>query len=281
MATKVGLDIEFTFEHNGNHQPASNYLKFKDRFGTDGCSTIAEVRPFPSESPRYVINSLSRIMKMKAKRQPELTKFKWLAGSMAGGHSIGGHIHFGSGRMPASREVVYLDTFLATSVALTDDGHNLKLRQSSSYGMLGAYRSQPWGWEYRTLPSFIVDKRFAEGVLTLAQKLVDHCMGTQSQQERDQFNSVRLTDDEKYQYRQGTLILSKEKFVDRVAFLKTHIDGVSSNLEIAYMFRCVKKACLDRSFTIANVDIKKSWGIQGPVIQKHSLQEIWDLEVTT
>ena len=280
MAVKVGLDIEFSFEHNGNQIPASNYLRFSDRFGTDGCSSIVEIRPFPSEDPRYVINSLSRIMKMKIKRQPELLRFEWIAGSIAGGKSIGGHIHFGSGRMPSGREVAYLDTFLATTVALTDDRDNLKSRQSAGYGMLGSYRQQPWGWEYRTLPSFITDKKFAEGVLILAQMIVDHCMeAPATNEERTALQTVVLLEKEKLDYRMGELTLIKTKFMERVTFLKTFIKGVSDSREIGYMFRCVHRANVDGSFTIANKDFKQSWGIKKLAIMKYTLQEIWEMVV--
>jgi hypothetical protein len=279
MAVKIGADVEFVFEKDGLIEDASRHLRFKDRFGTDGCSSVVEIRPFPSEDPRYVINSLSRMMKMRAKRQPVITKFNWVAGSIAGGRPVGGHIHFGTGSTPRANEVKYLDTFLATAVALTDDSLALERRQSSSYGLLGAYRSQPWGWEYRTLPSFIVDKRFAEGVLTLAQKLVEHCLqNNHSNEEVEELVRVRLTEDEKLNYRMGKLTISRTKFQDRVAFLKRHIVGVDGCKPIDYMFRCVTRAEAGM-FTIAHTDIKKSWGIKKPEVVKHTLKEVWEVSV--
>jgi len=276
MGVKIGTDIEFVFERGGTLEHASNHLKFKDRFGTDGCSSVVEIRPYPSEDPRYVINSLSRMMKMRVKRQPAIGKFNWLAGSIAAGKPVGGHIHFGTGGEPRGNEVKYLDTFLATSVGLTDHGPSLASRQSNSYGMLGSWRRQPWGWEYRTLPSFIVDKRFAEGVLTLAQKLVEHCLlNSHTTEELRDLDYLKLTDDEKSGYRRGELDITRTRFQERVAFLKKHIGGVNGNRKLDYMFRCVTKSATGR-FSIANTDIKKSWGIKLQPIVKRTLDEVWE-----
>ncbi|MCZ4142661.1 hypothetical protein BZG17_33240, partial [Escherichia coli] len=91
----------------------------------------------------------------------------WQAGSMPQrGLPLGGHVHF-SGITLNGELLRTLDNYLALPLAMLQDPRGDARRPR--YGALGDFRLKSHGgFEYRTLPSFLVSPLVAKGVVGLA-----------------------------------------------------------------------------------------------------------------
>ncbi|MDO7904956.1 hypothetical protein Q5741_00845 [Paenibacillus sp. JX-17] len=171
----IGMDPEFVLVRDSDRKivPASRFL---DRFGQVGCDAvirggrrsypIAELRPIPSRDPRGLLHHLVQTLSQASGRITDRTLI-WQAGSMPQrGLPLGGHIHF-SGVLLTGDLLRALDHYLALPVSLLEDRRGVGRRPK--YGVLGDYRSKSYGgFEYRTLPSFLVSPLLAKGVIGLA-----------------------------------------------------------------------------------------------------------------
>lgn len=193
----LGADPEFLFvdSKTGGVLAANRYLQFHSKFGTDGCSTTAEIRPTPSEEPWKVVESIRRLLVRGATSHPQLKAYQWRAGSGYQRKPTGGHIHFGHDqfgdaltRNGLSADYTLrttrvktmtraLDFHLAPLVMLMEDETEARFRRiETSYGKLGDARTDVrWGFEYRTLPSFIATPAVSLGVFTLAKVIAESC----------------------------------------------------------------------------------------------------------
>ncbi len=128
---------------------------------------LVELRPEPREEPRELIIQLMRTMQMAARSIPD-RHLRWLAGGMPmPGLAIGGHIHF-SGLWLNAQLLRVLDNYIALPLAIIEA--NTSARRRPRYGVLGDFRVQPHhGFEYRTLPSWLVSPVVTKGVIALAQ----------------------------------------------------------------------------------------------------------------
>ncbi|WNC12449.1 putative amidoligase domain-containing protein [Brevibacillus brevis] len=180
--SKMGADPEFALRGpDGEMALASDFLKVK---GTVGCDTtryreelamhqhpVAELRPAPSEDPDELFFHVREALRLAAKKIGN-PKVEWVAGGMPfTGYPIGGHIHFG-GLTPTFALRRKLDAYLALPLVLIED-EGCRLRRKR-YGFLGDVREKEYGFEYRTLPSWLVHPEVARGLLHLA-RLVATC----------------------------------------------------------------------------------------------------------
>ncbi|MNO31926.1 hypothetical protein D3C76_219050 [compost metagenome] len=96
---------------------------------------------------------------------------RWRAGGMPlPGWALGGHLHF-SGVTLCAPLLRALDNYLALPLLLLEDARAAARRPR--YGVLGDFRIQPHGgFEYRTLPSFLVSPVIAKGAVFLAHLIV-------------------------------------------------------------------------------------------------------------
>lgn len=178
----LGADPEFALRKpDGGMALASDFLKVG---GTVGCDTtryreelamnqhpVAELRPEPSEDPDELFFHVWEALRL-AKKKIGDAKVEWLAGGMPyPGYPIGGHIHF-SGVTPTFSLRRKLDAYLALPLVLIEDIGCHQRRQR--YGYLGDVREKAYGFEYRTLPSWLVHPDVARGVLHLS-RLVATC----------------------------------------------------------------------------------------------------------
>lgn len=177
----MGMDPEFLLVDSSSMQvvPASHFL---ERVGEVGCDAVhmegitsfpvAELRPEPSLQPRGLLVELMHAMG-SAKQLIRDRSLIWMAGGMpVPGLPLGGHLHF-SGIVLTYSLVEVLDNYLALPVMLLEDHTSLTRRPR--YGYLGDFRRQPHGgFEYRTLPSFLVSPMVAKGVVFLAYLIVRH-----------------------------------------------------------------------------------------------------------
>jgi hypothetical protein len=171
----LGADPEFVLRKaDGEIVFASLFL---DKSGKAGCDAIvlpdrskqyslAELRPKPSGDPRALVHHLRQTMKYAARLIGD-DRLEWVAGGMpAPGYPLGGHIHV-SGVKLSSRLLRVFDNYLALPLLLLEDRATAGRRPQ--YGFLGDFRlERHGGFEYRTLPSWLVSPRIAAGVLSLA-----------------------------------------------------------------------------------------------------------------
>jgi hypothetical protein len=174
---KLGADLEFVLRNAaGKAVMASHYLPQEGIVGCDrvrlrGDSThkhlpLAELRPAPGGDAKELFRNVYRAMMIGIQKIGSI-QLDWVAGGMPlSGYPIGGHIHF-SGIAAHSPLLRALDTYLALPVFMLESSHSLMRRPK--YGQLGDMRQQfHGGFEYRTLPSWIVSPKVARGVLALS-----------------------------------------------------------------------------------------------------------------
>ncbi|WP_307466909.1 putative amidoligase domain-containing protein [Paenibacillus harenae] len=127
---------------------------------------VAELRPEPAADPAALAAGVRRLL-LRAARRIGDPSLRWAAGAMpVPGLALGGHIHL-SGAPLTTRLLRLLDSFAAFPLALIEDPAGRGRRPR--YGTLGDYRMQPHGgFEYRTLPSWLVSPAAAKGAFALA-----------------------------------------------------------------------------------------------------------------
>ncbi|MDT0123357.1 hypothetical protein Q9R46_11940 [Paenibacillus sp. RRE4] len=177
----LGMDPEFLLVQMPESKivPASRFL---ERTGIAGCDSVtiggrrvypvAELRPAPSAEPRELLSHLLRAF-AAASRSISDSSLIWQAGGMPQrGLPLGGHIHF-SGLQLTGGLLRALDNYLALPLAVLQDPRGSGRRPR--YGTLGDFRLKSYGgFEYRTLPSFLVSPVVAKGVVALAGLIACH-----------------------------------------------------------------------------------------------------------
>jgi len=176
----IGADPEFALiDGKGKLVSASTFFSTDqhEEFGADAlvvrrkwAHPIAELRPSPSSSPDVLLRNIHGLM-VKAARHMNDTSIQWLAGGMPRrGISLGGHIHI-SGISCTSSIVRLLDRYVALPLRLIEDPNGSGRRPK--YGALGDFRRQGYGgFEYRTLPSWLVSPSVAKIALSLGWLVV-------------------------------------------------------------------------------------------------------------
>ncbi|MEX2461329.1 MAG: hypothetical protein WD469_08545 [Paenibacillaceae bacterium] len=177
----IGADPEFILRRpNGKVVSADRFMA---REGAVGCDAVVlsghriilplvELRPQPSNSPIALTVHLQSLMQRAEKiiNDPGLD---WLAGAMpVKGLPLGGHIHF-SGVELTSQLLRVLDNYLALPLVLLEGESAFQRRPR--YGFLGDFRHQSHGgFEYRSLPSWLISPQITVGVLSLAYVIAHH-----------------------------------------------------------------------------------------------------------
>lgn len=171
---QIGMDPEFLLYDRSLRKviPAS---RFFPRAGKAGCDAVwiggrprfplAELRPGPAASPEGAIRLLMDAMR-EADRMVADKSLAWLAGGQPQrGLPLGGHLHF-SGVPLTARLLRALDSYLALPLLMLEPAGSRARRPR--YGRLGDFRRQSYGgFEYRTLPSFLVSPLAAKGAVAL------------------------------------------------------------------------------------------------------------------
>jgi len=176
----IGMDPEFLLfnRNSGKVVPASRYLS---HHGEAGCDVLrfqgrrllplAELRPAPGRDPEEVVRHLLHAFRT-ANTHISDRNLIWQAGGMPQrGFPLGGHVHFSG--VPLTSELLrVLDNYLALPVFMLED--STSFRRRPNYGFLGDYRIKSYGgFEYRTLPSFLISPLVTKGVIALAKLIVE------------------------------------------------------------------------------------------------------------
>ena len=181
-ALMLGMDPEFVLRRPGPDGKIVSASRYFERRGRVGCDSVrigdklvyplAELRPSPAAEPRELLRNLHAAMRLAASRIDDAS-LEWLAGGMpAPGLPLGGHIHVSGVALDADL-LRAMDNYMALPLALLEDGG--AKRRRPRYGALGDFRRQfHGGFEYRTLPSWIVSPAVALGVLSLAKVVCEH-----------------------------------------------------------------------------------------------------------
>ncbi len=175
----IGADPEFALRTmDGEMGIASRFVgrqgtvgydaaRLREEAGLTSHHPLVELRPEPAAEPAALFANLYRAMR-RAAREISDSSLEWLAGGMPfDGYPLGGHIHF-SGVEPTFSLIRKLDAYLCLPLAMIeDDGCR---RRRPRYGFLGDVRQKAHGgFEYRTLPSWLVSPHVTRGVLALAK----------------------------------------------------------------------------------------------------------------
>lgn len=177
MSITIGSDPEFgLMDQYGEQVFAHRHLPNSTSapIGVDGHSHIGELRPKHGETPREHLSEIAHLMAQVSQTVPD--RIRITAGSMVGEDAIGGHIHFGVNKRTFATPTAIraLDYYLALPVALIEVQGSAKRRRTlSSYGSLGAHRDQLWGFEYRTLPSWLLGWGVTLSILSIGYAIVD------------------------------------------------------------------------------------------------------------
>lgn len=174
----MGMDPEFILVNKeGSVVPASLYLERNGTAGSDAVRVgdevsypLGELRPEPQPDPDGLLQAMRQAMN-EAQQLITDDSLRWKAGGLpAPGLPLGGHIHFSG--VPLTLSVLQcLDNYLALPLAILEDpvGRGRRPR----YGFLGDYRRQPHGgFEYRTLPSFMVSPLITKASLYIGYLIV-------------------------------------------------------------------------------------------------------------
>ncbi|HEX7056405.1 MAG TPA: hypothetical protein VF260_04310 [Bacilli bacterium] len=172
----LGADPEFALiSRTGELVAASRFLPLTGRIGCDAAARsdgtihypLAELRPRPAADPDRLVAEIRKLLQL-AQERISAAHVRWLAGGMPVEYvRLGGHIHFG-GIWPNPFLIRALDNYLALSLAAIEDERTARRRPR--YGGLGDVRRQfHGGFEYRTLPSWLISPQIAAAVLHLAQ----------------------------------------------------------------------------------------------------------------
>lgn len=181
----LGADPEFALRHPDGHMVLAS--DFMGTNGVVGCDStryreelalhqhpLVELRPAPSANPDLLFLRIVKALRTAAKKIDN-PSIEWVSGGMPfEGYPIGGHIHF-SGIRPDYQLLRQLDAYLALPLVLIEDA-GCRMRRPR-YGYLGDMREKDYGgtpgFEYRTLPSWLVDPIVTRGVLHLARLIAD------------------------------------------------------------------------------------------------------------
>lgn len=125
---------------------------------------IVELRPRPASHPARLTASLHRLLKELQLLVADERPLRWLAGGMpVKGVALGGHLHV-SGILLTPRLLRLLDAMLALPFAALADEAGYS--RNDKYGGMGDYRKQfHGGFEYRTLPSWLVSPALARAAI--------------------------------------------------------------------------------------------------------------------
>lgn len=250
----MGADIEFMLSCEEEMLPASTFFSLGGEVGCDerqieqdsGDYALVEIRPEKADTPHALFNHIKTIIH-KASEMVPYENVEFRAGSMPFlGYQCGGHIHFG---MPISLSLLKaLDEFVAIPFALIEKSQTAKQRRRTNHGGLGRYRLKPYGFEYISLSSWILDPQLALGVLCLARVVALH---------HHELSGGYLENPHiQRAYYHGNQFILKQLWPEIKDKLQKTASFAAYKNELSFLFEAIEKGY---PFTEAN-DIRVNWG---------------------
>jgi len=176
----IGADPEFLLVGpDGRVVSASRYFPRDGAAGSDALRVrgrlrcpVAELRPDPAPDPAGLMRGIRGLMRRAEAMTAEAGRpLRWLAGGMpVPGFALGGHLHLNV--PPSARLLRVLDSCVALPLAAAEDAR--ALRRRPRYGALGDFRAKPYGFEYRTPPSWLVSPLAAQAAFAAALLAARH-----------------------------------------------------------------------------------------------------------
>lgn len=245
----IGADPEFSIVAKGNTENFVNaHTLIKSQFdfpiGADGHASILEVRPEPSTDVMKFCSNVEDILK-ETSELLDITQYDLMTGGGAfRGEPLGGHIHFNI--KPNIDLLNMLDDFIGGPIRNCKGGK--RAQANSNYDLLGAWRSQPHGFEYRTPPSFFINKKFTESVYIIAHLVAKTYKFYQKTQQDFEYNTPISLDDLKK-------LVDYDKFEDEINYYFNFINSKSNISGYVFENWNITKLKKDQTF---NVKIVKS-----------------------
>ncbi|NBI30956.1 putative amidoligase domain-containing protein [Chengkuizengella marina] len=251
----LGLDVEFLLRNDkGKITFASNFFNRRGKVGCDSVVNgnkwifpIAELRPNPSKIPKQLTINIFKLMHF-AQEQINDPSIEWLAGGMpVKGLPLGGHIHM-SQIWLNSFLLRALDNYLTLPIMLLEDRTSLLRRPK--YGFLGDFRTQTHGgFEYRSLPSWIVSPKITKGVLTLTRLIANHYWDLKSRPLNDETIQVHFYNG------------NKEELYPYVEKIWSELEGLDSYASYSKDLQSFKKQLFEKRSWDEQLDIRTSWRV--------------------
>lgn len=251
----LGADPEFALAtDDGRTLYASRYLKYRGEIGYDRQSwerrgtvfPLAEIRPNPSPSPLVLANNVQRAL-FQARKALPTSGTRWMAGSNPlSRFPTGGHVHL-SGIPLTTPILLALDTYVAIPFMLLERRTRARQRRRK-YGRLGEFRrKEHGGFEYRTLPSWLVSPAATRAALCLVKVVA-------TEWPRLQAEPMRLPSVVKEFY-----LGKKPRFRQGFHRLWRHILSTPTGKTYAYELGYVKRMVMSENEWNDDDDIKPAW----------------------
>lgn len=265
----IGADPEYGLLQSGRLIPPGNVIETSNEFGVDGCSSIGELRPPPAECPKELTKTIQRIILKGVRQFPELLNYTMKAGGTANENALGGHIHFGHVKLQESddcRDLINkaLNRTIAVLVAMIEDEEEaINRRMGTPYGSIEdrAYETQPWGMEYRVLPSWLTTPKECDAILSTAFAIVSEVDNKDTIEEAANLpgydtQSFRECDKLSLMYHVPPIV----EFVKRLPLYEKYEE------QIKHLFRMIK----NREVWSCTKDMMDSWDIRSQVKKKEA-----------
>ncbi|HEY0828422.1 MAG TPA: hypothetical protein VGE40_10030 [Bacilli bacterium] len=266
----MGMDPEFILRGtDGKVVPASKFLKRKGQVGSDAIHIgnrrviypLVELRPEPSPDPRQLVTNLINTMHMAAGKITD-TSLKWNAGGMpVKGFPLGGHLHL-SNIWLNSELLRVLDNYLALPLTLIEDS-TTRLRRPG-FGALGDFRRQPHGgFEYRTLPSWLVSPRITKGVIALTLVIAEHYRQLRRRPLEDERVLAAYFNIEKVEPEEQTDPLRKNDFlVNVINIIWVDLEKLSAYKHYIHYLEPLRKQMTEQQRWDEQRDFRRVWKIK-------------------
>ena len=158
-----GGDPEVLFYRDGEFVEADElYDSYYDKIGCDGNSSTGELRPSPVRDPDEIAKEIKSLLQDIHYDYPDVEVY---AGGGGDGNSTGGHIHFGGIKYTDSL-IHVLDEYIGIPLKGVPGGRRY------GYGANSDIEEKPYGFEYRTPPSFIVNPAITKAVYRIVNMII-------------------------------------------------------------------------------------------------------------
>ena len=255
----LGADVEFILlTPQGKVSPASLYLP---RYGVVGYDAlrlnrkqrlfpIVELRPRPARTPEQLFRHIVRTMQVAA-RKINRQSLRWVAGAMPlRRFAIGGHLHI-SNFWLNSVFLRALDRYLALPLMMCESFSSVKRRLK--YGRISDFRRQfHGGFEYRSLPSWIVDPKLALSVLALFYTLAV------SYRQLPLRSTIRLSDE---RLQRAFYTGDKSTLMTLVSAGWNELDELSEYKNYRQLIEPLRRQSLQMQEWAEDEDVRKAWRI--------------------